>query len=98
MFIVSVFWIGGIESADATNRTSTPLALASADFNGDGIADLVAAYANENSGFITLKTGNAHNADRSFSSSEKINEATEAPDLVAAGAVKVLKNRSVTMC
>jgi HYR domain/FG-GAP-like repeat len=47
-----------LELALQQNR-ARPLALASADFDEDGIPDLVSGYANANSGILTLHRGNA---------------------------------------
>ena len=41
------------------NENARPTALAAADFDGDGVPDLIAAYATESGGLLTLHRGNA---------------------------------------
>ncbi|HXG67024.1 MAG TPA: Calx-beta domain-containing protein, partial [Blastocatellia bacterium] len=50
----------GAESSLAAleQQQARPLALASADFDGDGVADLVSSYATENGGLLVLHRGN----------------------------------------
>ena len=57
-----------------------PLALASGDFDEDGVPDLISGYAGPSGGILTLHRGNLYsiypNAQRAESTSQRVNEST----------------------
>jgi hypothetical protein len=80
----------------ANLQNSTPTALASGDFDRDGVPDLISGYANESGGLITLHRGNELNifpAGRDargetispFLAEAKLIEVSDSPDFIGVG-------------
>lgn len=94
-------YIGNASIAQALEENSArPLALDSADFNEDGLPDLVCAYAGPDGGILTLRAGDARSiypASREFEAVEsgmfisafrpevKAFETPEIPEMIGAG-------------
>ena len=57
--LITDFWGPGYLRLELLQPDTRPVALASGDFNEDGIPDLVSGYAGAQGGLLTLHLGNA---------------------------------------